>query len=59
MTTTMTHDEVVEMLRSAIADEGLTLARFFELGMEDALVVPELRDLCLIWRSEITEPDLH
>lgn len=54
----MTHEEVIDMLRAAADTAGLTLPRFFELGMVDALTDPELRDLWLIWRDEINATDL-
>ena len=58
MTTTISHAEAVEMIRRKVESAGLNLARFYELGIADALVDPELRDLWLTWRQELTPEDV-
>ena len=50
--------EVVEMLRRNADAKGLGLRSFYELGREDRLDHPLLRDLWLIWGDVLTEEDL-
>jgi hypothetical protein len=46
------------MLRTAAENEGLDFRRFYELGREDKLDNPTLRDLWLIWGHILQEADL-
>ncbi len=45
------------MLEKAARDVGLGLRGFYELGKEDRLDDPLLRDLWLIWGDVLTEDD--
>ncbi len=53
------HADIIDMLARRAEDCGLDLARFYELGRNDELDDPELRDLWLIWGDVITEADLR
>ncbi|MXZ69663.1 MAG: hypothetical protein F4Z17_12045 [Acidimicrobiia bacterium] len=59
MTITVSREEVVRMLERAANDAGLGLRGFYELGREDRLDDPSLRDMWLIWGETLTEEDLH
>lgn len=59
MTRKVNHRDVVRMLEEAAKANGLSLARFFELGRHDELDNPTLRDLWLIWGEELSESDLQ
>lgn len=54
----MTHAAVIVMLKERVGRHGLNLVRFFELGSTDALTEPELRDLWLIWGTELASDDV-
>ncbi len=58
MTITVPREEVVSMLARAADEVGLGLRGFYELGVEDRLDDPSLRDLWLIWGDVLTEEDL-
>ena len=57
MTITVAREEVVGMLERAANEVGLGLRAFYELGKEDRLDDPLLRDLWLIWGDVLTEED--
>lgn len=57
MAITVTREEVMGMLEKAASDVGLGLGGFYELGKEDRLDDPLLRDLWLIWGDVLTEDD--
>lgn len=57
MAITVTREEVMGMLEKAARDVGLGLRGFYELGKEDRLDDPLLRDLWLIWGDVLTEDD--
>lgn len=57
MTITVAREEVVGMLERAANEVGLGLRGFYELGKEDRLDDPLLRDLWLIWGDVLTEED--
>ena len=59
MTITVSREEVVSMLERAANDAGLGLRGFYELGREDRLDDPSLRDMWLIWGDTLTEEDLR
>lgn len=44
MTTTISHAEAVDLIRRKVESAGLTLSRFYELGVSDALVERGLVD---------------
>ncbi len=46
---TVPREDIVEMLKRNAEATGLGLRRFYELGKEDRLDNPLLRDLWLIW----------
>lgn len=54
---TVTREEVIGMLERAASDVGLGLRGFYELGKEDRLDDPLLRDLWLIWGDVLTDED--
>lgn len=58
MIQTVSKEEVVEMLAGAARSAGLDLPRFYELGMNDRLDNPHLRDLWLIWGDVLDESDV-
>lgn len=58
MTITVSREEIVRMLARAADEAGLGLRGFYELGTEDRLDEPSLRDLWLIWGDLLTEEDL-
>ena len=58
MTITVPREEIVGMLARAADEAGLGLRRFYELGTEDRLDDPGLRDLWIIWGDLLTENDL-
>ncbi|WP_420612153.1 hypothetical protein [Candidatus Spongiisocius sp.] len=58
MAITVTREEIIGMLEGAANDVGLGLRGFYELGKEDRLDEPLLRDLWLIWGDVLTEDDL-
>ena len=58
MTITVPREDIVRMLERAANEVGLGLRRFYELGTEDRLDDPSLRDLWLIWGDILTETDL-
>ena len=58
MTITVPREEIVTMLARAADEAGLGLRGFYELGKEDRLDNPSLRDLWLIWGDVLTEADL-
>ncbi|MCY3645126.1 MAG: hypothetical protein OXG41_16225 [Acidimicrobiaceae bacterium] len=58
MTITVPREEIVSMLARAADEVGLGLRGFYELGNEDRLDDPSLRDLWLIWGDILTEEDL-
>ena len=58
MTITVAREEVVAMLERASNEVGLGLRGFYELGKEDRLDEPLLRDRWLIWGGALTEEDL-
>ncbi|WP_419924731.1 hypothetical protein [Candidatus Poriferisocius sp.] len=55
---TVPREDIVEMLKRNAEATGLGLRRFCELGKEDRLDNPLLRDLWLIWGDLLTEEDL-
>ena len=55
---TVAREEVIGMLERAANKVGLGLRGFYELGKEDRLDDPLLRDLWLIWGDVLTEEDL-
>lgn len=55
---TVPREEIVEMLKRNADETGLGLRGFYELGKEDRLDNPLLRDLWLIWGDVLTEEDL-
>lgn len=55
---TVPRKDIVEMLRRNAEATGLGLRGFYELGKEDRLDNPLLRDLWLIWGDVLTEEDL-
>ena len=55
---TVPREDIVEMLRRNADAKGLGLRSFYELGREDRLDHPLLRDLWLIWGDILTEEDL-
>lgn len=55
---TVPREDIVEMLKRNADAAGLGLRRFYELGKEDRLDNPLLRDLWLIWGDVLTEEDL-
>ncbi|MDE0701930.1 MAG: hypothetical protein F4Y27_13595 [Acidimicrobiaceae bacterium] len=55
---TVPREEIVEMLERNANSTGLGLRAFYELGKEDRLDNPLLRDLWLIWGDVLTESDL-
>ncbi len=55
---TVPREDIVEMLRRNADATGLGLRAFYELGKEDRLDNPLLRDLWLIWGDVLTENDL-
>lgn len=59
MTRKVDHQDIVRMLEEAARAQGLSLARFLELGRTDELDNPMLRDLWLIWGDELTEGDVQ
>ena len=58
MAITVAREEVIGMLERAANEVGLGLRGFYELGKEDRLDDPLLRDLWLIWGDVLTEEDL-
>ena len=58
MTITVAREEVIGMLERAANEVGLGLRGFYELGKEDRLDDPSLRDMWLIWGDVLTEADL-
>ena len=58
MAITVTREEIIGMLERAANEVGLGLRGFYELGKEDRLDEPLLRDLWLIWGDVLTEEDL-
>ena len=50
--------EIIDMIRQAVSSNDLGLRDFYELGRQDQLVDPGLRDLWLIWGSSLQESDL-
>lgn len=58
MTITVSKEEIVRMLARAADEAGLGLRGLYELGIEDRLDDPSLRDLWLIWGDLLTEEDL-
>ena len=58
MTITVAREEVIGMLERAANKVGHGLRGFYELGKEDRLDDPLLRDLWLIWGDVLTEEDL-
>ncbi|WP_420639153.1 hypothetical protein [Candidatus Poriferisocius sp.] len=57
-TQTVPREDIVEMLRWNAEATGLGLRDFYELGKDDRLDHPLLRDLWLIWGDVLTESDL-
>lgn len=55
---TVPREDIVEMLKRHAEATGLGLRRFYDLGKEDRLDNPMLRDLWLIWGDILTEEDL-
>jgi len=55
---TVPREDIVEMLRRNAEATGLSLRSFYELGRQDRLDNPVLRDLWLIWGDVLTEKDL-
>ncbi len=55
---TVTREDIVEMLRRNAEATELGLRRFYELGKQDRLDNPLLRDLWLIWGDLLTVEDL-
>ncbi len=55
---TVTHEQIVEMLKRNADSTGLGLRDFYDLGKADRLDNPLLRDLWLIWGDVLTEDDL-
>lgn len=55
---TVAREEVIGMLERAANKVGLGLRGFYELGKEDRLDDPLLRDLWLIWGDVLTEEDI-
>ncbi len=55
---TVPREDIVEMLKRNAEATGLDLRRFYELGKEDRLDNPLLRDLWLIWGDVLIEEDL-
>lgn len=51
--------EIVEMIRSAAAADGLSLREFHEAGRSNELENADLRDLWLIWGSSLEAADLE
>lgn len=58
MTITVPREKIVGMLARVADEVGLGLRGFYELGVEDRLDDPSLRDLWLIWGDILTEDDL-
>lgn len=54
---TVPREDIVEMLKRNAGATGLGLRDFYELGKEDRLDNPLLRDLWLIWGDVLTEED--
>lgn len=57
MTITVAREEVIGMLERAANEVGLGLRAFYELGKEDRLDDPLLRDLWLIWGDVLVAED--
>lgn len=55
---TVPREDIVEMLKRNADSTGLGLPRFYELGRQDRLDHPLLRDLWLIWGDVLIEEDL-
>ena len=50
-------EKIIGMLTREASKCGLDLRRFYELGKNDQLDDPLLRDLWIIWSYNITEQD--
>lgn len=55
---TVPREDIVKMLQRNAEATGLGLRSFYELGSQDRLDNPVLRDLWLIWGDVLTEKDL-
>ena len=56
---TVPREDIVEMLKRNAEVTGLGLRGSYELGKQDRLDDPLLRDLWLIWGDLLTEEDLQ